>query len=151
MLRSILEDSAISTAKAHAHPQVECRHVLFAVAKHFRRGREDVASLFSAAKDALQPPGISTEVPTLSPEATVLIDSFSSEGEAVAAILSEFTSGPAGEGVSASSQQPELAPEEEDPSCSTDTPEGRPAVENENTAPRRVNSNVIAVGDFLRC
>jgi stage V sporulation protein K len=133
MLRSILQDSAISTAKGHAHPQVECRHVLFAVARHFRREREDVASLFSAAKDALQPPGISTEVPTLSPEATGLLDSFSSEGDAVAAILSEFTSGQAGEGIGAPSQQTELASEEEDSSYSTDTPEGRPAVENENT------------------
>jgi stage V sporulation protein K len=133
MLRSILQDSAISTAKAHAHPQVECRHVLFAVVKHFRRGREDVASLFSAAKDALKPPGTSTEVPTLSPEATALLDSFSSEGDAVAAILSEFTSGQAGEGARAPSQQTERAPEEEDPSYSTDTPEGRPAVENEKT------------------
>ena len=131
MLRSNLQDAAVSAAKGHSHPQVECRHVLLAVAEHFRHDRNDGDSLFSWAKAALDPPGTFFGLPPLSPEATALLDSLSSEDDAIQALLGAFTSAKGDADLGAPSHQTELVPEKQP--NHTGSPEDRPDVENENT------------------
>lgn len=70
MLRDLLRDAAVETAKAYSHPAVERRHVLFVVAKRFR------------------------ELPGIQPlEAAALLDSIGSPAEAEAALRAAFPDG----------------------------------------------------------
>jgi len=85
MLRSHLRDGAFSSAKAWSHPEVEPRHVAYAIAKHFR-DRPEVLDLLPRAKQALEPHGIAHEVPVLTSEAGTLLDSISSFEDALAAL-----------------------------------------------------------------
>lgn len=86
MLRSILQDSAVAAAKGHSHAQVEPRHVLFAIARHFQE-RPEVAPLLPAARRALDPRGSADKPPILSPEAVTLLDSATTEQGALAALM----------------------------------------------------------------
>lgn len=82
MLRSNLEDAALAAAKGYSHEKVEPRHVFYAIARQFR-SRPGVEPLFLAAKRALEPAGSSTELPTVTPEATALLDACKTEIEAI--------------------------------------------------------------------
>jgi SpoVK/Ycf46/Vps4 family AAA+-type ATPase len=89
VLRDLLRDAAIASAKAYSHPAVERRHVLFAVAKRFR-DLPEMEALLPLARKALEPRGISDQVPQVSPEAAALLDSFGSAAEAQAALRAAF-------------------------------------------------------------
>lgn len=95
MLRSDLHDAAISAAKAYGHAEVEARHVLFAIAKRFRSDPA-VSPLFDAARNALEPRGTSHAKPGISAAATSLLDSISSDQQAIAALTGAHAGGPAG-------------------------------------------------------
>ena len=56
MIRTVIQDAAVSAAKAYCHAEVEPRHVLFALARHFRQ-RPDCEPCFARAKSALEPRG----------------------------------------------------------------------------------------------
>jgi stage V sporulation protein K len=94
VLRAVIRDAAVSTAKAYGHATVEPRHVLFALARHFRQ-RPDCEPLFAPAKAALEPRGSSHSVPTLSEAATTLLDPLNSDDDGVAALRRAF--GPNGD------------------------------------------------------
>lgn len=85
MLRAHLRDGALAAAKARSHPVAEPRHVAYAIARHFDE-RPDVAELLPATKAALEPQGMSLEVPVLTDAATALLDSISSDQDAIAAL-----------------------------------------------------------------
>jgi Holliday junction resolvasome RuvABC ATP-dependent DNA helicase subunit len=106
MLRTEIQDSALSAAKQYSHPAVEPRHVLFALAKRFR-DHADVGKYLAQARAALEPPGGHIGAPTISEAATALLGSFSSDSEAIAAALAAFRggSGPAGSGDSGAGGQ----------------------------------------------
>ncbi len=107
MFQATLQDTAVAAAKGQSHPEVERRHVLFAVAKLFR-DREEVAPLWAAARSALEPAGQATQVPTISGEASALLDSLRSENDAIRALLQEHGPGPAADRGSASSAVQEM-------------------------------------------
>ena len=111
-MRALLLDAALAAAKGHAHTQVEARHVLFAVAKHFR-DRPEVLHLLPIAKNALQPRGTFYGVPEVTPEAAALLDSFLSEREAIAGLLDALSSGSKPEGEQSGLAQAELPTQEE--------------------------------------
>lgn len=111
-MRALLLDAALAAAKGHAHTQVEVRHVLFAVAKHFH-SRPEVTHLFSIAKNALEPRGTSYGIPEVTPEAAALLDSFASEREALAGLLDALSSGKNTEGGQSGRAQAVLPPLEE--------------------------------------
>lgn len=119
MLRTEIQDSALSAAKQYGHPAVEPRHVLFALAKRFRDHAE-VGKYLAQARAALEPQGGSFGAPTMSEAATTLLGSFSTDSEAIAAALAAFKGGSAptenqdsGTGGQArqSGAQPQAAPE----------------------------------------
>jgi Cdc6-like AAA superfamily ATPase len=85
-LRADLVDAAHSAAKSCGHERVEPRHVLFAIAKRFR-ARPEVEAVFAAARQALDPYGSAGSVRAETPEATAILESISSEQDAVAALL----------------------------------------------------------------
>jgi Holliday junction resolvasome RuvABC ATP-dependent DNA helicase subunit len=86
VLRAVLEDAAVAAAKTHSHERIEPRHVLYAIARHFRE-RPDVAPLLSAARQALEPPGAASGPPAIGPDARVLLDSITTEQDAITALL----------------------------------------------------------------
>src|SRR5262245_27107658 len=94
MLRSLLQDAAVATAKSYNHAAVEPRHVLFAAARQFR-SRPEVEPLVARAKSALEPRGTAVQVPKLTPEAEALLATFTSDQEVIAALLKHLTAGPA--------------------------------------------------------
>ena len=92
LLRTELLDAAVSIAKAYGHPQVEPRHVMFAVAKRFR-AHDQAAALFERARQALEPHGRETAPPNVSPEAGTLLATIHSEQDAVQALVTAFEGG----------------------------------------------------------
>ncbi len=100
MLRAQLHDAAVSAAKTNAHERVEPRHVLFAIAKRFRANAE-AGPLFDAARKALEPQGSAHGVPAVTPEATQLLASLTTEQQAVAALVAALKGGAAAHSESA--------------------------------------------------
>jgi SpoVK/Ycf46/Vps4 family AAA+-type ATPase len=99
MMRTLIHDAAVSAAKAYSHAAVEPRHVLFALAKHFRAHAE-CASFFAPAKRALEPAGSSYGQPSVGDEATALLDTLKSDADGIAALRQAFQTGdPSGGGV----------------------------------------------------
>ena len=92
MLRTDIRDAAVSAAKAYAHASVEPRHVLFALARHFRQ-RPDCERFFAPAKAALDPRGDSYGTPTVSDAAVAILDALTSDEEGVAALKRAFEPG----------------------------------------------------------
>lgn len=114
-LRNDLLDAAISKAKSCGHEKVEPRHVLFAVAKRFRENAE-VGPLFDRARQSLEPDGRATGVPATAPETTTLLESITTEKDAIAALVAalksttpESTGGAAGQATAAATAQPQAA------------------------------------------
>jgi SpoVK/Ycf46/Vps4 family AAA+-type ATPase len=91
MNRSVIQEAAVSAAKSYSHAAVEPRHVLFALARQFREHPECEPYL-AQAKRALEPTGRSYAPPTMSAEATALLDSLKSDDDAIAALKSAFQS-----------------------------------------------------------
>lgn len=96
MNRSLISDAAVSAAKAYSHAAVEPRHVLFALARHFREHPE-CAGFLDAAKRALEPRGNSYGTPSMSEAATALLGTLGSEDAGIAALRQAFQ----GDGASA--------------------------------------------------
>jgi SpoVK/Ycf46/Vps4 family AAA+-type ATPase len=109
MDRTVIKDSAVSAAKAYCHSEVEPRHVLFALARHFRQ-RPDCEVCFAPAKSALEPRGSSYGAPAMSDAATALLDTLKSDDDAVAALKRGFES--AGSPTSGGGTQTQEAQEE---------------------------------------
>jgi hypothetical protein len=89
MLRSVIQELAVSAAKANSHAAVEPRHVLFALARHFRE-RPGCDAWFAPAKRALEPSGSSYGTPSVSDDATALLDTLKSEDDGIAALRKAF-------------------------------------------------------------
>ncbi|HEU0302405.1 MAG TPA: AAA family ATPase [Longimicrobium sp.] len=89
MLRTVIHDAAVSAAKAQCHAAVEPRHVLYALARRFREHPE-CAECFAPAKRALEPRGNSYAPPTMSAEATAILDTLKSDDDAIAALKKGF-------------------------------------------------------------
>jgi SpoVK/Ycf46/Vps4 family AAA+-type ATPase len=87
MLRVEIRDAAVSAAKAHAHAEVEPRHVVFALARRFR-DHPEAGQYLAAARRALEPHGKALAAPSISDKAAELLEEISSEDEAIAALLS---------------------------------------------------------------
>src|SRR5438105_13024939 len=86
MLRTVIHEGAVSAAKAYCHAEVEPRHVLFALARHFR-AREGCEACFAPAKNALEPRGSAYgAAPTVTEAATALLDTLKSDDDAIAAL-----------------------------------------------------------------
>ena len=102
MLRTDLHDAAISAAKANGHAEVERRHVLFAIAKRFR-SHPAVGPKYDAIRRALEPPGHAHGKPVVTPDALALLETISTDDQAIGAIGaiggSDDTSGDATGGV----------------------------------------------------
>ncbi|HEX8245481.1 MAG TPA: AAA family ATPase [Longimicrobium sp.] len=89
MLRSVIQELAVSAAKANSHAAVEPRHVLFALARHFRE-RPECADWFAPAKRALEPSGSSYGTPSVSDAATAMLDTLKSDDDGIAALRTAF-------------------------------------------------------------
>lgn len=85
-------EAAVSAAKARGHGSVEPRHVLFAIARRFRSDPA-AGALFDKARDALEPAGSSHAVPEPTPQATALLDSITSDRDAVAKLVAALAGG----------------------------------------------------------
>ncbi|HEX2079410.1 MAG TPA: AAA family ATPase [Longimicrobium sp.] len=94
MLRTVIHEAAVSVAKAYSHAAVEPRHVLFALARHFRR-----------ALRALEPRGRSYEPPVMTEPATAILDTIKSEDDAIAALRRAFESAPDASGAGGTAAQ----------------------------------------------
>lgn len=102
MNRAVISDAAVSAAKACSHAAVEPRHVLFALARHFRE-HPGCAAYPEPAKRALEPRGNAYGTPAVSEAATALLDTLKSDDDAIAALRQAFqadgapaAAGPAG-------------------------------------------------------
>lgn len=97
MNRSVISDAAVSAAKAYSHAAVEPRHVLFALARHFRE-RPECAGFLEPAKRGLEPRGSSYGSPTISEATAALLATLNSDDDAIAALRQAFQEGghPAG-------------------------------------------------------
>ena len=89
MNRGVISDAAVSAAKAYSHAAVEPRHVLFALARHFRE-RPECAGFPEPAKRALEPRGNAYGTPAVSEAATALLDTLKSDDDAIAALRQAF-------------------------------------------------------------
>ena len=98
MLRTVIQEGAVSAAKANSHATVEPRHVLFALARHFRSNPE-CEPFFAPAKRALEPPGSHYGAPAVSEEATALLDTLKADADGITALKNAFEG--AGDGSSA--------------------------------------------------
>ena len=103
LLRAELLDAAVSAAKAYGHERVEPRHVVFAIAKRFR-AKAEVDALLGAARQALEPRGSATAMPAATPEATALVESITTEQDAVAALVTSLQGGGSAVGGQAGTQ-----------------------------------------------
>ena len=99
MNRNVISDAAVSAAKAYSHAAVEPRHVLFALARHFREHPE-CAGFADAAKRGLEPRGNSYTSPAMSEAATTLLGTLNSDADGIAALRQAFQDGgqPSGAG-----------------------------------------------------
>lgn len=86
MIRNTVQDAAVSAAKAHSHAEVEPRHVVFAAAKQCRSD-PSVEPLFGTAKQALEPRGNFHGTPTVSAEATAMLEGIASKSDAIALVV----------------------------------------------------------------
>ena len=86
MLRDQLCDSAISIAKSCGHQAVEPRHVHCAIVRRFR-DHNDTLGLVERARQALEPGGTAIAPPSVSAEATTLLESINSEADAIASAV----------------------------------------------------------------
>ncbi|HEV3051743.1 MAG TPA: hypothetical protein VGX50_15665, partial [Longimicrobium sp.] len=89
MNRNVISDAAVSAAKAYSHATVEPRHVLFALARHFREHPE-CAGFADAAKRGLEPRGNAYTSPTMSEAATALLGTLNSDADGIAALRQAF-------------------------------------------------------------
>lgn len=85
MLRDLLRDAALAAAKSYGHSQVEPRHILYAIARHYRE-RPDGDRFLRAARAALEPRGSSAKLPELTEDATALLQSLVSDQAALEAL-----------------------------------------------------------------
>ncbi|HEX8906216.1 MAG TPA: hypothetical protein VF771_15310, partial [Longimicrobiaceae bacterium] len=98
MIRSVIQEAAVSAAKAYQHAEVEPRHVLYALARHFRQ-RPDCEAYFAPAKKALEPSGSNYGTPKIGEAATALIDTLKTDDDGLAALRQGMqSSGDAGGG-----------------------------------------------------
>ncbi|HEX2140421.1 MAG TPA: AAA family ATPase [Woeseiaceae bacterium] len=89
MNRSVISDAAVSAAKGYSHGAVEPRHVLFALARHFRE-RPECAGFLEPARRGLEPRGNSYGSPAMSEAATALIGTLNSDDDGIAALRQAF-------------------------------------------------------------
>jgi Holliday junction resolvasome RuvABC ATP-dependent DNA helicase subunit len=90
MIRTVIQDAAVSAAKANCHAAVEPRHVLFALAKRFKENPE-CSAWFAPAKRALEPAGNAYgSTPAVTDEATALLDTLKSDEDGIAALRKAF-------------------------------------------------------------
>jgi Cdc6-like AAA superfamily ATPase len=89
MLRTVIHEAAVSTAKAWSHAAVEPRHVLFALARHFRQ-RPECEACFDPAKRALEPRGNAYAPPAMTEPAMAMLDTLKSDDDAIAALRKAF-------------------------------------------------------------
>lgn len=118
MNRGLVADAAVSAAKAYSHAEVEPRHVVFALARHFREHPE-CAACFGPAKRALEPHGRSYGPPSMSEAARELLDTLKTDDDGMAALRnavqdSARPSGPAAGGTQAA-ETAEPAPAQAQP------------------------------------
>ena len=104
MIRNVVQDAAVSAAKAWSHPAVEPRHVLYALARRFKEHPE-CGTWFAPAKAALEPAGNATGQPSIADEATALLDTLKSDDDGIAALRNAFQ----GAGTSAGGAQTQTA------------------------------------------
>ena len=114
MLRKLIHEAAVSAAKAYSHAAVEPRHVLFALARRFREHPECEAC-FAPAKRALEPRGNAFEPPSMTEPATAMLDSITSEEDAIAALRRGFEGTPDASGGGAAAQAAEQKATEAEP------------------------------------
>ena len=119
MNRTVIQEGAISAAKAYHHATVEPRHVLFALARQFRE-HEEAKAYFAAAKAALEPRSNSYGSPTFSDEARTLLDSITNDDEAIAALRTAY----AGKDAAAGGPQTQSAEQEPQESATDATAAG---------------------------
>jgi stage V sporulation protein K len=136
MLRTVIHEAAVSAAKAWSHAAVEPRHVLFALARHFRQ-RPECEACFAPAKRALEPRGRSYEPPSMTEPATAILDTITSEADAIAALRRGFESTP---GASAGGTAAQTAEQE--------APRAEPRADPAGTGPETVAA-VLAELDAL--
>jgi SpoVK/Ycf46/Vps4 family AAA+-type ATPase len=106
MLRTVIHDAAVSAAKAWSHAAVEPRHVLYALARHFRQ-RPECAACFAPAKAALDPRGKSFEPPSMTEPATAILDTLKSDDDGIAALRKAFEAAPDASGGATATQTAE--------------------------------------------
>src|SRR5688572_7426104 len=87
--RAVISDAAVSAAKAYCHATVEPRHVLFALARHFRE-LPGCAAYADPAKRALEPRGNAYGTPAVGDAARALLDTLTSDAAAIAALRQAF-------------------------------------------------------------
>jgi Holliday junction resolvasome RuvABC ATP-dependent DNA helicase subunit len=92
MLRTEIQDAALSAAKQYGHAAVETRHVVFALVKRFR-GHAELGKYMEQARGALEPHGGAHSAPTITEAATALLGSFTNDAEAIAAALTALKAG----------------------------------------------------------
>jgi Cdc6-like AAA superfamily ATPase len=126
MNRGVISDAAVSAAKAYSHAAVEPRHVLFALARHFRE-HPDCAAYVEPAKRALEPRGNTYTSPSISDAATALLDTLTSDAAAIAALRQAFQSGGASPGAGAAGGQAAAPDEEAAPRVQPQAATARPA------------------------
>jgi SpoVK/Ycf46/Vps4 family AAA+-type ATPase len=114
MNRSVISDAAVSAAKAYSHAAVEPRHVLFALARHFRE-HPDCAAYLEPAKRALEPRGSTYGTPAVGEAATALLDTLKSDDDAIAALRQAFQGGGTSSAAGAAGGQASEAAEEAAP------------------------------------
>jgi SpoVK/Ycf46/Vps4 family AAA+-type ATPase len=106
MIRTAIEDAAISAAKANSHAEVEPRHVHFALARRFRE-RPDCAAYFALARSALEPAGNSLAAPVMSEAAKTLLDTIKTDDDGVAVLQGAFKATGDGQSGAAATQTKE--------------------------------------------
>lgn len=92
MLRTVIHDGAVSAAKAYNHAEVEPRHVLYALARHFKT-RPECEAWFAPAKQALEPAGSHYGAATVTEPATAMLDTLKSDDDGIAALQKAFAGG----------------------------------------------------------
>ncbi|HEX2206167.1 MAG TPA: AAA family ATPase [Longimicrobium sp.] len=115
--RSTIADAAVSAAKAYSHAAVEPRHVVFALARHFREHPE-CAAFLEPAKRALEPRGRAYGSPSMSEAATALLHTLRTDDDGIAALRNAVQdpahpSGTAAGGAQAAETAGEAAPRTE--------------------------------------
>jgi SpoVK/Ycf46/Vps4 family AAA+-type ATPase len=97
MLRDHLTDAAIAAAKAWSHPDVEPRHLGYAIARHLE-DRPEAAELLPRAKAALEPIGSAISTPEPTEDTNRILSRIESEDDAMVVLrgLLDGSIGPGG-------------------------------------------------------